>query len=41
MEHFEKLQALNNPLIDGAIVGTAIYEGAIELTELTSRFRSK
>jgi len=41
MEHFEKLEALNNPLIEGAIVGTAIYEGKIELTELTSRFRSK
>ncbi len=41
MEHFGKLAALNNPLIDGAIVGTAIYEGAIELSELTSRFRSK
>jgi len=40
MEHFEKLAALNNPLIEGAIVGTAIYEGAIELFELTSRFRS-
>ncbi len=41
MEHFEKLAALKNPLIDGAIVGTAIYEGAIELTDLTSRFRSR
>lgn len=39
--HFEKLAALNNPLIDGAIVGTAIYEGKIELSELVSRFRSK
>lgn len=41
IEHFEALEALNNPNIEGAIVGTAIYEGALELSELTRRFRMK
>ena len=41
VEHFEKLQALQNPNIEGAIVGTAIYEGKIELEQLTKRFRSE
>ena len=38
--HFEKLQSLGNPRISGAIVGTAIYEGKIDLRELTTRYRS-
>jgi phosphoribosylformimino-5-aminoimidazole carboxamide ribotide isomerase len=41
VEHFEQLQSMANPNIEGAIVGTAIYEGKIELKELTTKFRSK
>ena len=39
MSHFEDLEALNNPHIEGAIVGTALYEGDLDLQELTQRFR--
>lgn len=39
MSHFEELKALNNPNIEGAIVGTALYEGELDLQELTKRFR--
>ena len=40
MAHFEKLHSLGNSNLSGAIVGTAIYEGRLELRELTIRFRS-
>ncbi|MBN1561322.1 1-(5-phosphoribosyl)-5-[(5-phosphoribosylamino)methylideneamino]imidazole-4-carboxamide isomerase [candidate division KSB1 bacterium] len=39
IEHFEQLAAMNNPLIEGAIVGTALYEGTISLPDLISRFQ--
>ena len=39
MSHFDELEALNNPNIEGAIVGTALYEGELDLQELTRRFR--
>lgn len=41
MEHFAQLQSLGNTNISGAIVGTAIYEGKIDLRELTTRYRSE
>lgn len=40
IDHFEQLHALNNPRIEGAIVGTALYEGTLDLGELIRRFRS-
>lgn len=38
MAHFEQLAALANPLIEGAIVGTALYEGALDLATLIKQF---
>lgn len=40
IEHFDQLYALDNSEIEGAIVGTAIYEGKIDLQDLTSKYRS-
>ena len=40
IEQFDQLQAMENKNIEGAIVGTAIYEGKIKLQDLTSKFRS-
>ncbi|MBN1481660.1 1-(5-phosphoribosyl)-5-[(5-phosphoribosylamino)methylideneamino]imidazole-4-carboxamide isomerase [candidate division KSB1 bacterium] len=40
IDHFEQLRALNNPRIEGAIIGTALYEGTLDLGELNRRFSS-
>ena len=37
-EHFEQLYALNNPNIEGAIVGTALYEKQLDLADLVKRY---
>ncbi|MBN1466085.1 1-(5-phosphoribosyl)-5-[(5-phosphoribosylamino)methylideneamino]imidazole-4-carboxamide isomerase [candidate division KSB1 bacterium] len=34
IEHFTQLAALQEPLIEGAIVGTALYEGSLSLPDL-------
>ncbi|MDZ7723361.1 MAG: HisA/HisF-related TIM barrel protein [candidate division KSB1 bacterium] len=39
LEHFEELYALNNPNIEGAIVGTALYENKLDLSDLVKRYR--
>ncbi len=38
LEHFEQLEKLNCANLEGVIVGTALYEGQLDLTELISRF---
>ncbi len=38
-EHFEALAGLRNPYIEGAIVGTALYEGLLDAAELIARFQ--
>ncbi len=40
LQHFEELEALHNPQIEGAIVGTALYENQLDLQTLTQRFRA-
>ncbi len=40
LEHFQRLDKLGNPNIEGAIVGTALYEGTLLLQDLTSRFKT-
>jgi phosphoribosylformimino-5-aminoimidazole carboxamide ribotide isomerase len=37
--HFEAVENLNNPCIEGAIVGTALYENMLDLAELIERFQ--
>ncbi len=38
VEHFQALAAAKNPHIVGAIVGTALYEGRLELSALVEQF---
>jgi phosphoribosylformimino-5-aminoimidazole carboxamide ribotide isomerase len=38
MEHFQELADLGNPLVEGAIVGTALYENQLDLTMLINQF---
>ncbi len=38
VEHFQALAAKNNPYIEGAIVGTALYEGRLQLGALVEQF---
>ena len=40
MTHFEQLAALGNPLIEGAVVGTALYEGALDLATLIEHLKN-
>ncbi|MDZ7317312.1 MAG: 1-(5-phosphoribosyl)-5-[(5-phosphoribosylamino)methylideneamino]imidazole-4-carboxamide isomerase [candidate division KSB1 bacterium] len=37
--HFAELAALHNPLIEGAIVGTALYEKRLQLSDLINEFQ--
>jgi phosphoribosylformimino-5-aminoimidazole carboxamide ribotide isomerase len=38
LEHFERLAAVQNANIEGAIVGTALYEGKLNLEQLITLF---
>jgi phosphoribosylformimino-5-aminoimidazole carboxamide ribotide isomerase len=38
LEHFERLAAVQNANIEGAIVGTALYEGKLDLKRLITLF---
>lgn len=38
LEHFDQLYSLKNPYIEGAIVGTALYENKLDLADLIKRY---